>query len=88
MPSFRADLALLGLAVVGVLSELACVLTGHPAPGLFQEVTLAGVAGAAGVALPAGRPTPDPAPAPAPVAAVEAPVAAPGPAVYSPTAPR
>jgi hypothetical protein len=50
MPSFRADLALLGLAVVGVLSDLACVLTGHPAPALFEQVALAGLAGAAGVA--------------------------------------
>jgi hypothetical protein len=69
MQSFRADLALLGLAAVGVLAELACVLTGHQAPGLFQEVTLAGVAGAAGVALPAGRPAPDPAPPAVPPAA-------------------
>lgn len=75
--SFRADLALLGLAVVGVLAELACVLTGHQPPGLFQEVTLAGLAGGAGIALPGARTTPDPstpdptAPAPAPVRIVE-----------------
>jgi hypothetical protein len=50
--SFRSDLALLGLAVVGVLSDLACVLTGHVPPGLFSDVTLAGLTGAAGVALP------------------------------------
>ena len=48
--SFRADLALLGLAVVGVLSDLACVLTGHTPPGLFEQVALAGLTGAAGVA--------------------------------------
>ena len=60
MKTFRSDLALLGLAVVGVLAELACVLTGHQAPGLFEQVTLVGVAGAAGVSLPT-RATTDPA---------------------------
>jgi hypothetical protein len=63
MPSFRADLALLGLAVVGVLSDLACVLTGHQPPALFESVALAGLTGAAGVALPIGSPTAAPAPA-------------------------
>lgn len=48
--SFRADLALLGLAVVGVLADLACVLTGHTPPSLFEQVALAGLTGAAGVA--------------------------------------
>lgn len=52
MPSFRSDLALIGLAVVGVLADLACVLTGHPAPALFEQVALAGLTGAAGVSLP------------------------------------
>lgn len=50
--SFRSDLALLGLAVVGVLANLACVLTGHTPPALFENVALAGLTGAAGVALP------------------------------------
>lgn len=69
--SFRADLALLGLAVVGVLADLACVLTNHTPPALFESVALAGLTGAAGVALPVGayRPPTDPAPAPAPVPA-------------------
>lgn len=61
MQSFRADLALLGLSVVGVLADLACVLTGHQPPGLFEQVALAGLTGAAGVALP--RPA-DPTPVP------------------------
>jgi hypothetical protein len=52
VPSFRSDLALLGLAVVGVVSDLACVLTGHTPPALFEQVALAGLTGAAGVALP------------------------------------
>lgn len=85
MPSFRADLALLGLAVVGVLSELACTLTGHPAPGLFQEVALAGIAGGAGVALPtavAGANQPStPAAAAAPVVPAPTPAPQPMPAV-------
>lgn len=50
MSTFRADLALCGLAVVGVLADLACVLTGHTPPGLFEQVALAGLTGAAGVA--------------------------------------
>lgn len=63
MKTVRSDLALLGLSVVAVLAELACVLTGHTPPGLFEQVTLIGVAGAAGVSLPT-RSTPlDPAPA-------------------------
>jgi hypothetical protein len=61
--SFRADLALLGLAVVGVVSDLACVLTSHTPPALFESVALAGLTGAAGVALPAGTSTPASAPA-------------------------
>lgn len=73
---FRTEAALLALAVSGVLSELACTLTGHPAPGLFQEVTLAAMAGAAGIAVPGRQSTPaDPAPAdpaPAPAAAAQA----------------
>lgn len=64
MQSFRADLALLGLAVVGVLADLACVLTGHQAPALFEQVALAGLTGAAGVALP--RSTSDSTAVPAP----------------------
>lgn len=50
--SFRSDLALLGLAIVGVLADLACVLTNHTPPALFENVALAGLTGAAGVALP------------------------------------
>lgn len=50
--SFRSDLALIGLAVVGVVADLACVLTGHTPPQLFENVALAGLTGAAGVALP------------------------------------
>jgi hypothetical protein len=37
--------------VVGVAADLACVLTGHPTPALFDQVALAGLTGAAGVAL-------------------------------------
>lgn len=55
MTSFRADLALVGLAVVGVLADLACILTGHPAPSLFGQVTIAGLAGAAGIATPTNK---------------------------------
>lgn len=71
--SFRADLALLGLAAVSLLADLACVLTGHPAPDLFQTVTLAGLTGAAGIALPPSSLTPQQpaAPAAAPAAAVD-----------------
>jgi hypothetical protein len=54
--SLRSDLALCALAVVGVAADLACVLTGHPTPALFDQVALAGLTGAAGVALQA-RPT-------------------------------
>jgi hypothetical protein len=50
--SFRSDLALLGLAAVGVLADLACVLTNHTPPALFENVAIAGLTGAAGVALP------------------------------------
>lgn len=64
MKSFRADLALLALAVVGVLSDLACVLTNHTPPGLFEQIALAGLTGAAGIAV---QPTQPPASAPAPV---------------------
>lgn len=79
--SFRSDLALLGLAVVGVLSDLACVLTGHSAPALFEQIAIAGLTGAAGVALPlrAGSSdpvVPAPAAAAAPAAAVQAPTVA------------
>lgn len=65
--SFRADLALLGLATVGVLADLACVLTGHQAPGLFEQVALAGLTGAAGVAqiVPGAVQAPPTLPAPA-----------------------
>ena len=56
MTSFRADLALIILAVVALLAELACVLTGHPIPGLFDQVALGGLAGAAGLALPGRTP--------------------------------
>jgi hypothetical protein len=59
LKSVRSDLALLGLAVVGVLAQLACVLTGHPVPDVFSQITLVGLGGAAGIALPAR--TPDPA---------------------------
>jgi hypothetical protein len=63
--SFRADLALLGLVVVAVLSDLACILTGHTPPALFEQIALAGLTGAAGVAqLPAPATVPT-APAPA-----------------------
>lgn len=68
--SFRADLALLGLAAVSLLADLACVLTGHPAPELFQTVTLAGLTGAAGIALPPASLTPQ-RPAAAPPAAAD-----------------
>lgn len=76
----RSDLALLALAVVGVLSDLACVLTGHTAPSLFEQVTLVGVAGAAGVALPpalGGSSDPAPAATPAQATYQAAPTAAP-----------
>lgn len=66
--SFRSDLALLGLAVVGVLADLACVLTNHTPPALFENVALAGLTGAAGVALPlrtSSNPAAVDAPAPA-----------------------
>jgi hypothetical protein len=59
--SFRSDLALLGLAVVGVLANLACILTGHTPPALFENVALAGLTGAAGVALPLRTGTSSPA---------------------------
>jgi hypothetical protein len=49
--SLRSDLALCGLAVVGVAADLVCVLTGHPVPPIFDQVALAGLTGAAGVAL-------------------------------------
>jgi hypothetical protein len=68
--SLRADLALLGLAVLGVLANLACVLTGHPAPAIFDQVTLAGLTAAAGVALPRSTATVTP---PAPTAATNPP---------------
>lgn len=68
MSQFRSDLALIGLAVVGILADLACVLTGHQVPQLFEQVALAGLTGAAGVALPLrASTTPDPTPVPAPV---------------------
>jgi hypothetical protein len=51
MPSLRSDLALAALAVVGVAADLACVLTGHTPPALFDQVALAGLTGAAGVAM-------------------------------------
>jgi hypothetical protein len=70
MNTFRADLALLGLAVVGVLSDLACVLTGHTPPGLFEQVALAGLTGAAGVAQIVPGTAQTPASVPAPAAAV------------------
>ena len=76
--SFRSDLALLGLAVVGVLADLACVLTNHTPPALFENVAIAGLTGAAGVALPfrSGTPSNQVAPdAPAP-ATYQAPGAA------------
>lgn len=66
---FRADLALLGLSVVGVLADLACVLTGHQPPSLFEQVALAGLTGAAGVALPPGSSNPSSSPASSPAAA-------------------
>lgn len=50
MRSFRADLALLGLAVIALLSDLACILTNHTPPALFEQIALAGLTGAAGVA--------------------------------------
>jgi hypothetical protein len=56
MTSFRADLALLGVSVVGVLSDLACVLLGHTPPDLFSTVALTGLVGAAGVTTPLGSP--------------------------------
>jgi hypothetical protein len=72
MSSLRSDLALCALAVVGVAADLACILTGHTPPQLFDQVVIAGMTGAAGVALQA-RPS-DPAPAapaaPAPAAPV------------------
>lgn len=52
MPSLRSDLALLGLAVVAVGADLACILTGRPAPAFFEQLALAGLTGAAGIALP------------------------------------
>lgn len=61
MKSFRSDLALVVLAVVGVVADLACVLTGHHPPALFEQVAIAGLTGAAGVSLPvrAGSAGPD-----------------------------
>jgi hypothetical protein len=57
-----AHVALLGLAVVGVLSDLACVLTGHAAPPLFESIALGGLTAAAGVSLPVRAADPQPAP--------------------------
>jgi hypothetical protein len=51
MPSLRSDLALAALVVVGVAADLACVLTGHTPPAIFEQVALAGIGGAAGVAV-------------------------------------
>jgi hypothetical protein len=51
MPSLRSDLALAALVVVGVAADLACVLTGHTPPAIFDQVALAGIGGAAGVAV-------------------------------------
>ncbi|WP_399559104.1 hypothetical protein OG762_52410 (plasmid) [Streptomyces sp. NBC_01136] len=59
MQSLRSDLALIALAVVGVAADLACVLTGHTPPNIFDQVALAGLTGAAGVAMQQQR-TPDP----------------------------
>jgi hypothetical protein len=73
MPALRSDLALGGLAVVGVLADLACVLTGHPAPPLFESIALGGLTAAAGVALPNRAADPAPAPDPVPAAAGYAP---------------
>lgn len=82
MQNFRSDLALAALAVVGVAADLACVLTGHPAPALFDQVALAGLTGAAGVAM--QRPDPAPAADQAPAsAAPPAPAAVPAPAPYT-----
>lgn len=61
MKTVRSDLALLLLAVVGVLADLACILTGHTPPSLFEQVALVGVAGAAGVSLPTRSTDPVPA---------------------------
>lgn len=73
MQNFRADLALLALAVVGVAADLACILTNHPAPDLFAQVVIAGIAGGAGIAVqPTGSATSTSAPA-APVATSTAP---------------
>lgn len=69
MPSLRSDLALGGLAVVGVLADLACVLTGHLAPPLFESIALGGLTAAAGVALPNRAADPAPAPDPVPASA-------------------
>jgi hypothetical protein len=74
MPSLRSDLALAALAVVGVAADLACVLTGHTPPALFDQVALAGLTGAAGVAMqrPSDPAAADPTQAPATYQAVPA----------------
>lgn len=76
--SLRADLVLAGLAVVGVASDLACVLTGHTPPAIFDSVALAGLTGAAGIALPAAANPPaapaQPPAAPAPASDLSGPV--------------
>lgn len=77
--SFRSDLALLGLAVVGVLADLACVLTNHTPPALFENVALAGLTGAAGVALPLRAASSNPGAADAPAPATYQASAAPAP---------
>lgn len=51
----RPDLALLVLAVVALLADLACVLTGHTAPDLFGNLALAAFSAAAGLSLPAAK---------------------------------
>jgi NADPH-dependent 2,4-dienoyl-CoA reductase/sulfur reductase-like enzyme len=51
MKNLRSDLALVLLAVVGVAADLVCILTGHTPPALFDQVAVAGLSGAAGVAL-------------------------------------
>jgi hypothetical protein len=51
----RPDIALLVLAVVALLADLACVLTGRTAPDLFGNLALMAFSAAAGLSLPAAK---------------------------------
>ncbi|MGW3926341.1 hypothetical protein [Streptomyces sp. NPDC005093] len=51
----RPDIALLVLAVVALLADLACVLTGRTAPDLFGNLALMAFSAAAGLSIPAAK---------------------------------